>query len=99
MSVKPELSKHRTTYSGGVKAQEHQTWGRDTARSRYVSPQCEYGAPPPKDQSYPQFRQDQRGPDWADDTANDWRRGAGEDATTKPNFDSCGSKGYHGRRA
>jgi hypothetical protein len=50
----------------------------------------------PPDQSEPQFRQDSRGPDWADDVQNDWRRG--NSATDKPNFDSVGSKGYHGKR-
>src|SRR5262245_42623124 len=96
MTVKPDLSKHRSTYSGGVKAVEEQKWGRDKAIERY-GPLKQQDMRPP-DRSEPQFREDQRGPDWKDDTSNDWRRGAGEDATTKPNFDSCGSKGYHGRR-
>src|SRR5262245_59343702 len=99
MAVKPDLSKYRTTYSGGVKAQGTQEWGRNAARSRYGALDFEDGAPPPPDRSAPQFKQtDGRGPDWKDDTANDWRRGAGEDATSKPGFDSCGPKGYHGKR-
>jgi hypothetical protein len=52
----------------------------------------------PPDQSGPQFRQDGQGRDYLNIHPNDWVRGANGDATKKPGFDSCGPKGYHGKR-
>jgi hypothetical protein len=85
-----EKGKHRYSYSG-ISAVEEGKHGREIARQRYGSLDFEKkGAPPPKDASYPQFREDQRGPDWKDDTASDWRRGFGKNgvafAEGKPNF-------------
>jgi hypothetical protein len=98
-------AKHRKSYSSGVKAVERSKWGHNTARERYGSLKFENGAPPPKDQSGPQRLGDPnnlQGPGYHNDVASDWRRGFGkngnESAEGKPNFDSVGKKGYHGRR-
>lgn len=81
---------HRQTYSGGIKAVEESKWGRATAAERYGKPQSPNMRP--KDMSFPQAKEDQRGPDWADDTANDWRRGNG----MRPGFND--SQGYSSRK-
>jgi hypothetical protein len=60
---------HRSTYSGGVKAVETSKWGADKARERYGAPKVPSEMNNPKDMSYPQFREDGRGPDWKDHTA------------------------------
>jgi hypothetical protein len=71
----------------GVKVQESEKWGRSAALRRYGesrSPDMKA-----KDQSGPQRLGDSnnlRGPGWANDVANDWRRGANEDGRP-PNFD------------
>ena len=77
---------HRYTYSGGVKAQETEKWGASKARERYGPlPQPNMKA---KDMSEPQFPEDKRGPDWEDDTPNNWLRGGpNESAENKPSFD------------
>src|SRR5262249_62012361 len=71
-------------------------WGTATADRRYGRlPQVDMR---PKDMSMPQFKQDGRGPDWADDHPNDWVRGFGkggiESAEGKPGFKN--SQGYNG---
>jgi hypothetical protein len=84
MVAKGNKDQYRHGYTSGVKADNQAVWGRETARSRYGP--LDFATkppPPPEDRSFPQFKQDQRGPDWADDVSNDWRRGA----TTKPGFD------------
>jgi len=59
-------------------AEYQDKWGRKTARERYGShpnPNMK-----PEDTSAPQKLGDKnnlRGPDWQDDHANDWVRGAG----------------------
>jgi hypothetical protein len=88
------VDKHRYSYSGGVKAQEEQKWGRAKAEERYGPLKYRDGAPRPEDRSEPQRLGDSnnlRGPDWKDDHPNDWVRGFGkngvESAEGKPNFD------------
>jgi hypothetical protein len=84
------MATHRRSMSG-VKAQETEKWGRDTAYARYGKPEYFHGAPSPPDKSRPQFREDQ----CADKTYNqhpkDWVRGFGkggvESAEGMPNFD------------
>lgn len=72
--------------------QNSEVWGRDTARQRYGNLDYSSKPPPrPKDQSFPQFKEDQP----ADKTFNDvspnsWLRGGGERGYP-PNFDR-GSK-------
>jgi hypothetical protein len=92
MVARGNKDQYRYGYTSGIKADNEGIWGRETARSRYGPLDFATKAPmPPKDQSFPQFRQDQRGPDWQDDTASDWRRGFGknglESAEGKPNFE------------
>jgi len=74
-----------------------QKWGRKTARERYGSlPEPNMKA---KDMSEPQFPEDKRGPDWEDDTPNNWLRGGpNESAEGKPSFDkSSGTEGHGGQ--
>src|SRR5262249_20663929 len=88
-STEAEMAEHRRSMSG-LKVEEAEKWGRDTARSRYGAPQYFNGAPAPKDQHGPQRLGDPnnlQGNYYSNDCRNDWRRGAHEDATTKPNFD------------
>jgi hypothetical protein len=40
----------------------------------------------PKDEHGPQFPEDKHGPGYNNEVANDWRRGANEDATTRPGY-------------
>jgi hypothetical protein len=101
MTVKPDLSKYRNSYSGGVRALNESRWGQATAERRYGPLQYRDGAPAPKDQSGPQRLGDPnnlQGPKYHNNTSG-WVRAEGEDATTKPNLDSVGRKGYHGRRS
>jgi hypothetical protein len=91
MVDKSNVDKHRSKYSSGVKAVEEQKWGRQTARERYGSLKYENGAPRPADKRYPQFKQDQPGPNYANQTSG-WVHGENEDATKKPNFDRGGKR-------
>jgi len=88
------VDKHRRTYSNGVRAMEESKWGADKARERYGALKTDMK--PPKDTSFPQFKEEQRGPDWADDVANDWRRGFGkngvESSEGKPGYVTGGGK-------
>jgi hypothetical protein len=52
MVAKGNKDAHRYSYSGGVKAQETEKWGRDTAARRYGEPQSPNMKP--KDACYPQ---------------------------------------------
>jgi hypothetical protein len=72
---------HRYTYSRGIKAQETQKWGRDTAARRYGEPQSP--SMRPKNESFPQFRESQRSDKGFNDVPNDWRRAAGEAGKAK----------------
>src|SRR5262245_64228953 len=92
---KGNKDQHRYSYSGGVKAQETSKWGWAAAEKRYGRlPQADMK---PRDMSAPQFPEDKRGPDWADDHKSDWVRGFGkngrESAETMPNFDARGKDG------
>jgi hypothetical protein len=97
MVARGNKDSYRYGYTTGVKADNAGIWGRETARERYGALDFEKKAPPPpEDRSEPQRlgdRNNLRGPGWQDDTANDWRRAANEDATRKPNFDSRGKDG------
>jgi hypothetical protein len=86
MVAKGNVDKHRYSYSGGVKAQETEKWGRDVAARRYGEPQSPNMGP--KDQSQPQFPEDQPGDkSFNNVSGKSWLRGAGEEATKKPGFD------------
>jgi len=97
MVDKGNVDKYRRTYSSGVKAQNEGVWGRDKAIERYG--RLDQPDTRPADQSYPQFKTDQRGPDWRDDAPNTWVRGFGkggiESAEGKPNF-TPGYRAPHG---
>jgi hypothetical protein len=97
MVAKGNKDGHRYSYSEGVRAVEKSKWGHTAARVRYGAPKFEHGAPRPKDASFPQFKEDQPADRSYNDTSG-WVRAEGEDATSKPGFDSVGKKGYHGRR-
>src|SRR5262249_7082275 len=60
-------------------------WGESKATERYGGTTRTF--PPPKDTHGPQAREDQHGPNYDNDTPNNWLRGANQDATTNPNFD------------
>ena len=100
MVAKGNVDKHRTSYSGGIKAVEEQKWGRDTARARYGS--LEYGdkgAPSPPLRNKPQALGDPRtnlqdNPRYDNIHKDDWVRGKGESAEGKPNF----HPGVHGKK-
>jgi hypothetical protein len=82
MVAKGHKDSHRYTYSSGVKAQEVEKWGRDTAARRYGEPRSPNMKP--KDMSQPQDPVDQAG----DKTYNDvskssWLRGGGESGKPK----------------
>ena len=96
MVAKGNTDKHRQSYCGMKGVVETEKWGRDKAVERYGkldSPNMK-----PADASYPQFKNDQRGPDWADDHANDWIRGKNEDATTRPGYVPGGGRAKRGGR-
>jgi len=61
-----------------------EAWGTATADRRYgrlTQPDTR-----PKDESYPQFKQDQRGPDWLDnEPESSWIRG-GKPAESRPGY-------------
>ena len=44
------------------------------------------------DQTQPQTPEDKHGPNYSNLVSNDWRRGANEDATTKPGFDAVSKR-------
>src|SRR5262245_43414757 len=83
--VAKNVDHHRYTYTSGIKAVETSKWGIDKAAERYGEPAPI--APNPPDHSGPQAPEYAQGPKYHNDTPDDWRRAAGEDATTKPNFD------------
>jgi hypothetical protein len=91
MVDKGNVDKHRRSMSG-VKAQETEKWGRDTARERYGS--LKQGGMTAKDTHGPQAPTDKQAPGYANIHRNDWIRGAGESAEGKPNFQS----GFRGKR-
>jgi len=76
---KNNVDKHRRSMSG-LKVEETEKWGTRKAYERYGKPEFLHGAPPPKDQSMPQFKAtDGRGRDWADDVpVSSWLRGGNE---------------------
>ena len=101
MVDKGNISKHRTTYSGGIKAVEEQKWGRDKAEERYGPLKYRDGAPPPEIQNKPQRLGDPnnlQGPGYDNIHAKDWVRGFGkggtESAEGMPNF----RPGVHGKK-
>jgi hypothetical protein len=98
MVAKGNKDGHRYSYSGGVKAVEESKWGSNKAVERYGA--LRQPDMRPKDASGPQRLGDSnnlQGPKYHNDTSG-CVRAAGEDATTKPNFDSVAKKGFHGKR-
>jgi len=94
------VNKHRTTYSGGVKAVEEQKWGRAKAEERYGPLKYRDGAPPPEIQNKPQRLGDPnnlQAPGYDNNHRKDWVRGFGkngvESAEGKPGY----VPGYKGR--
>jgi hypothetical protein len=72
------MATHRRSMSG-LKVEETEKWGTDKAYERYGKPQYLHGAPPPKDGSFPQFKDEQptrRNP--GEIPVNSWLRGGGE---------------------
>ena len=70
------MATHRRSMSG-LKVEETEKWGTDKAYERYGKPQYLHGAPPPKDMSKPQFREDQR--DYSGEIpVSSWLRGGNE---------------------
>src|SRR5262245_14031360 len=86
------VDKHRSSMSG-LKAEETEKWGRQTARERYGALR-DPNMKAPED-CYPQKLGDPnnlQGNYYDNDVRNDWRRAANEDATTKPGFDHSRGK-------
>jgi hypothetical protein len=68
----------------GVKAEETEKWGRDTAYARYGKPEYFHGAPSPKDQSRPQDPMDKQGPGYRNEVpVSSWLRGGNESGKPK----------------
>jgi hypothetical protein len=87
MVAKGNKDAHRYSYSGGVKAQETEKWGRSVARDRYGSLKYEDDAPPPADKCYPQAPEDKPlDRSYNDVKESSWLRGGNEDGRP-PNFD------------
>jgi hypothetical protein len=84
---------HKYKYGGGINAVETQKWGRKTAAERYGQPQHLHGAPKATGSPFPKDPEGRPGARNFNDTANDWRRGAGESAEGKPGY----VKGYRGK--
>jgi hypothetical protein len=79
----------------GLKVQETEKWGRETARSRYGKLEQPDMRPP--DAHRPQKLGDAsnlQGNFYDNNVRNDWRRGAGESAEGMPNF----QRGYRGKK-
>jgi len=99
MVDKGNVDKHRTTYSGGVKAVETEKWGRDTARERYGKLEQPDMRPPIANK--PQRLGDPnnlQGPGYDNIHREDWVRGFGkggvESAEGRPGF----RPGIHGKK-
>jgi hypothetical protein len=100
MVAKGNKDAHRYSYSGGVKAQETEKWGRDTAARRYGEPQSPNMKP--KDACYPQKLGDAnnlQAPNYySGEPKQDWRGGFGkngvESAESKPGY----VPGFKGRK-
>ncbi len=83
MVAKGHKDSHRYTYSGGVKAQEVEKWGRNKAAERYGEPRSPNMTA--KDQSRPQDPVDQPGDKSFNDVSeSSWLRGGGESGKPKP---------------
>ncbi len=55
--------------------------------------------PKAPEKATPQDPEDKHGPDYDNDTPNNWLRGANEDATTKPGFADGVHGGGHAQKA
>src|SRR5262249_46089412 len=93
-------SKHRMSYSGGVKAQEEQKWGRAKAEERYgplKTPDMRAPDRSKVEACGDAWNAGVPGKGWQDDHPQDWVRGFGkngrETAETKPGFDARGKDG------
>jgi hypothetical protein len=68
----------------GIRVQEASTWGVNKAVERYGRSKYLDGAAPPKDQSQPQFKEDQPSDKSFNDVpVNSWLRGSGESGKPK----------------
>ncbi len=73
-------------------AKHLEAWGRETARSRYGSPQNGGKSAGQEDQK-PQFPEDQHAKDYDNGTPANWLRGMGKgEAEGKPSFDKSKGK-------
>ena len=71
--------------SGLSKVVNEESWGAAKATERYGGSTLTFG--PPKDMSAPQDPMAKRGPDWADDHADNWVRGGGpKQAEGRPGY-------------
>src|SRR5262249_998769 len=98
MVEKPNTDKHRYSYSGSVKAQEEQKWGRAKAEERYGPLKYRDGAPRPEDRHAPQRLGDPnnlQGKNYSNIVPeNFWLRGGGKNAAEgKPGY----VPGYKGK--
>jgi hypothetical protein len=83
MEVEMTDKRHRTSMSG-IPVMEQSSWGTAKARERYGTlKQTDMKA---KDMTMPQARESQPSDKSYNDAPNDWRRGAGEDASGKPGY-------------
>jgi hypothetical protein len=82
------VSKHRYSYSGGVKAVEESKHGHSVANERYGSLKYQNSAPAaPKDGSRPQSPEDKQASNYRNEVpVSSWLRGGGESAEGKPAY-------------
>jgi hypothetical protein len=77
---------------GLSKVVNRSAWGEQKATERYGGGTRTF--PPPSDQPQkPQDPVNKHGPQYDNDVANNWLRGAGQSAEGKPGFDSRGKDG------
>jgi hypothetical protein len=89
------MAQYRRSVSG-MKVENESLWGNKTAYERYGKPEFLHGAPNPEDRHRPQRLGDDnnlQGNYYDNDVRNNWRRGAGESAEGKPNFDKANDEG------
>jgi hypothetical protein len=72
------MATHRRSMSG-MKVEETEKWGRDTAYQRYGKPEHFHGAPNPPDKSRPQDPVDKHDKNYDNDVpVSSWLRGGNE---------------------
>ena len=97
MVAKGNVDKHRTSYSGGVKAVEESKWGRNTAVRRYGEIQSP-DMKPPDGACYPQKLGDKNNlqdKGYSNEVPeNSWLRGGGKAGEGYPGY----VPGYRGKK-